>query len=166
MEAPPTTLRTVSDVLQDPGQRTRLLALARSRYGIATEDACDLLQDTAVDLLRQRDYAVEHPRAYVAGAFRIRCSRFLHGRRQIDELLEPEEAALDLADPGEQETTERRLALRQAFETISASCQKLLSAFYIEGQSLKEAAETMTLAPSGVSRTIDRCLQRLRECLN
>jgi RNA polymerase sigma factor (sigma-70 family) len=166
MEAPPTTSRNVTGVLQDPGQRTRLLALARTRYGIGIEDARDLLQETAADLLRQRDYLVESPRAYVAGAFRIRCSRFLRARRQIDDLIEPEEAALNLERSGEPEASERRFAVRQAFGLISPPCRKLLSAYYVEGQSLREAAETMALAYSGVSKTLNRCLRRLRQCLN
>ncbi len=153
-------------VLQDPGQRTRLLALARTRYGIGIEDARDLLQETAADLLRQRDYVIEAPRAYVSGAFRIRCSRFLRSRRQIDDFREPEEAALDLEGSSEPEANDRRLAVRQAFGLISAPCQKLLVAYYVEGQSLREAAETMELAYSGVSKTLSRCLRRLRQCLN
>ena len=61
---------------------------------------------------------------------------------------------------------EARIALREALGEISSACRRILSAYYIEGQSLNEAARSLDLASSGVFKTINRCLKRLRACLN
>jgi len=60
----------------------------------------------------------------------------------------------------------RQVALRQALGEISTSCRRLLAAYYVEGQSLREAAEIFTLTYTNVSKTINRCLRRLRQCMN
>ena len=57
------------------------------------------------------------------------------------------------------------LSLQQGFSRISLSCRQLLSAYYIEGRSLKETAETMSLSHRGIWTRINRCLGRLRKCL-
>ena len=56
-------------------------------------------------------------------------------------------------------------AFGQALEEISAGCRKLLFAYYFEGKSLREAADATARAYSGVWKTIDRCLKKLRQCL-
>jgi hypothetical protein len=49
--------------------------------------------------------------------------------------------------------------LREALNEISSKCRRLIHAYYLEGQSLKEAARTVELADSSVARTISRCLR-------
>jgi DNA-directed RNA polymerase specialized sigma24 family protein len=63
------------------------------------------------------------------------------------------------------ESIDRQLALRQALSEISSSCQRLLAAYYVEGQTLREAARTVSLQYSSVAKTISRCLKRLRAYL-
>ncbi len=164
-DAPRTTREVAEAVLLDPQQRNKLLLYAGSRFGIGNEDAQDLLQDTALGLLRQRTY-VESPTGYVFAAFRVRCCRFVEAHRVRGEVFAEEAGLSETPHSAGPEKMERQVALRQALEEISLSCRRLLAAYYIEGRSLRETAEAMTLAYSGVSRTINRCLRRLRECLN
>jgi RNA polymerase sigma factor (sigma-70 family) len=162
-EAPQTTRQVVETVLLDPHERQKLVGFAHNRYGIPSQEAEDLLQDTALELLRQRQY-VHKPRAYVYAVFRARCSRHPSlSRRRFDSLP----AAGELFEEGHptDEVLDCKLTIRQALGTVSSGCRKLLSAYYIQGQSLKEAAATMSLAQSGITKTIGRCLKRLRACL-
>ena len=164
-DVPPTTSREVAEaVLQDPGQRSRLLAYARSRFGIDREEAEDLLQETALELLRQRTL-VAKPSGFVFAVFRSRCCRYLADRRMHREVFagSPEENA---AGPGESVPLDSRLALREAFVGISPSCRKVLLAYYVDGASLRDAAQAIALAYSGVWNTISRCLRRLRRCMS
>jgi RNA polymerase sigma factor (sigma-70 family) len=163
-EAPQTTRQVVETVLLDPHERQKLLGFAHNRYGIPSQEAEDLLQDTALELLRQRQY-VHKPRAYVYAVFRARCSRHpgldvakTMALETTDELAESR-----ISEPAE--VLDSSLTVRQALGSVSSSCRKLLAAYYIQGQSLKEAAATMSLAHSGVTKTIGRCLKRLRACL-
>jgi len=163
-EAPQTTRQVVETVLLDAQERHKLVGFARNRYGIPSQEAEDLLQDTALELLRQRQY-VQKPRAYVYAVFRARCSRHTASDRvYLDGGQISEEAQADSTQPAE-EALNRKLMIRQALGTVSSNCRKILAAHYIQGQSLKETAATMSLAHSGVTKTIGRCLQRLRECL-
>ena len=163
-EAPRTPGEVAESVLFDSGRRSKLVGYAGSRFGIQEADAEDLLQDTALALLRQRGY-VRNPDGYVFSAFRASCARFARARRSRAERFagapQDETAAAPPApDP------DRRLALQEALSGISSSCRRLLSAYYVEGLTLTEAAEGLTLAYAVVSRRISRCLQRLRACLN
>ena len=165
-DAPQTTWQVAEAVLLDPHERGKLVAYASSRFGIHAEDAEDLVQDTAVELLRQQSY-VQSPRGFVFAVFRARCARFLRTYREEKETLH-REASVGEATPHPigPEKLDRRVALQQALGEISSTCRKVLAAYYIEGQSLNEAARAITAASSGVYKTINRCLKRLRECLN
>lgn len=154
-------------MLLDGQQRGKLLGYAQSRFGIALEDAEDLLQDTALKLLRQRRYVETSPHGFVFAVFQARCRRFQWTHRRRSEVFaEVTKQSEAIPHPVGPERIDRRLALRQALCGISSSCRRLLSAYYVEGQSLREAAESMAVAYSGVWKTINRCLRRLRECLN
>ena len=164
-EAPQTTRQVVETVLLDPQERRRLMAFAWSRYSITSGDAEDLLQETALDLLRQRQY-VHSPQGYLFTVFRARCIRFLR-TRMPKATVEVTEAIADPASGARaQEKSDQNIAIRQAMCRISSMCRKLLAARYIHGESLKKAADGTTFALSGVGTTINRCLKRLRECLN
>ena len=156
-----TSRQIAESVLLDPEQRNRLVGYARSRFGIGATDAEDLLQDTALELLRQRT-SVRSPGGFVFAVFRTRCCRFLesHGAPR-----EAPSAAPPVAQPSSVDAEDARVALRVAFRGISTPCRRLLLAYYMEGRSLREAAETMALAYSGVWKTINRCLKKLKECL-
>lgn len=161
--APPTTRQVAEAVLLDQGRRTGLFNYACRRFGIAVEDAEDLLQETAIALLRQRNY-VRDPDRFVSAVFRNRCIRFVESRRVRREVFS-EAALLDAMGVETPEQIDRRLALRKAFEEISSPCRRLLCAYYVEGQSLREAARRLSLAYSSVAKTISRCLRKLRACL-
>ena len=60
---------------------------------------------------------------------------------------------------------DQRVFLRQAIQLLSPTCRRLIKARYIEGHSLKDSADRMPLAYSGITKTISRCLKRLRACL-
>jgi RNA polymerase sigma factor (sigma-70 family) len=166
LETPSLPRSVVETVLLDPEERSRLIGYARVRFGINRDSAEDLLQDTALDLLRQRSL-VRSPKGFVFTVFHARCSRFLRrdvADRRLFTPSEPETAPSAPAS-GTCETIDSRLALQEALEEISPGCRKLLFAYYFEGKSLREAADATARAYSGVWKTIDRCLKKLRQCL-
>lgn len=139
----------------DSRQHRRLRAYALKRFGIPAEDAEDLLQETMLELLRAG--SVLRPQGFVFRLFHTRCCRYVERCvRQRTPLPPPAASPLPV---------ELDLALRQGFSELTASCRGLLTAYYIEGQSLKSTASRMALAHSGVWKLINRCLKRLRSCL-
>jgi len=152
-------------VLLDGEQRSRLVAYARSRFGIESGDVEDLLQDTALELLRQRA-VVRSPRGFTFKVFHLRCCRFIQARRIRRGVFAAGEAPQETAcDATAVETADRRVELRVLLGTISSSCRKILLTYYIEGRSLQETAQAIPLPYSGVWNTINGCLRRLRACL-
>jgi RNA polymerase sigma factor (sigma-70 family) len=144
-------------------ERTKLLGYARSRFGISTEDAEDLLQDALLELLKRRAQVLK-PDAYLFTVFRLSCVRFVVSGRAGRETLEAAaEIAEELSAP---ERIHGRVLLHQALAEISSTCRRILCAFYVEGRSLRETAETLAVAETGVTKTINRCLRRLRACLS
>jgi RNA polymerase sigma factor (sigma-70 family) len=156
----------VEGVLLDREQRSRLFAYARSRFGLDSDTAEDLLQETAIELLRFRTL-VRRPRGLVFTVFHTRCCRYLRQmqaerRAFSDGRCTVAKKAGEMSDP---EELDSRLFVQRALEEVSASCRKLLLAYYVEGCSLRESADVMALAHSGVWKTISRCLRKLRACL-
>lgn len=162
-EAPPTSGRLAESVLLDSGQRRKLVGFAAARFGIASDEAEDLLQETALQVLLYRSY-VRSPEGFVFAVFRARCARFIQ-ERTAQRRVFSEKAPTESTEPALPEGCDDQMALREAFGEISSSCRRLLRAYYIHGQSLREAARTMSLAYSSMAKTISRCLRRLRECL-
>jgi RNA polymerase sigma factor (sigma-70 family) len=165
-EAPQTTREVVETVLLDPRERGKLVGVATSRFGISPEDAEDLLQETALELLRQRQY-VHSPRGYVYAVFKKRCAGLLRLRKRqgysgpLSNNLPTDFDRLCGID-----RTDKGIAIRQALCRISVSCRKLLSAYYVQGKTIRETAAEMERAFSGVGSVINRCLNRLRACLS
>jgi RNA polymerase sigma factor (sigma-70 family) len=163
--APQTSREVAEAILVDQQERGRLFAYAHSRFGICPSDAEDLVQETALELIRQRSY-VRSPEAFVFTVFRARCSRFIGRQKTMREVFRGESVLPEnVAGPLGAEHFDRQLALRQALGSISSSCRRLLCAYYVEGESLREAAKRLSLAHSSVPKTISRCLRKLRECL-
>lgn len=161
----PTTKEVAEALFLSGERRGRLLAYARSRFGICPSDAEDLLQETALELLRQRSY-VRVPEAFVFTVFRARCSRFIGVLRTRRKTISGQAEILENVDgPMGAEHFNRQLALREGLASISSSCRRLLCAYYFEGLSLREAAGRLSLAYSSVPKTISRCLKKLRECM-
>ncbi len=164
MEASHTPRQVVETLLLDPGERSRLLSFAQRRYGIRREAAEDVLQDAAVQLLAQRQ-RVRKPRAYLFTVFRIRCRRYLGSSLRYSNATQLPDESLDFSDDDQETAAGRSIALREGLVRISSACRKILAAHYIEGCSLRETAERMTLAYAGITKAISRCLKRLRACL-
>lgn len=167
LETPLLGRTAVEGVLSDPAQRLRLAAYARSRFGIDSDTAEDLLQETALEVLGQRSL-VSSPRGFIFTVFHARCCRFLRNQQARYRVFDRGDRATLEEAPNAAEASERidsRLTVEQALEEISEGCRKLLLAYYVEGQTLREAANRTALAYSGVWKTITRCLQKLRRRL-
>lgn len=163
-EAPPfSTAQIAEAVLLDQGRRRQLLGYACSRFGIDGSDAEDLLQETVLELLRCQS-SIRRPEGFVFAVFRSRCVRFVSGQIAAHGVFSDDAAGIEPSAQAFVEPDEH-VALQEALGTISVACRRLLSAYYTEGQSLREAAHTVSLAYSSVAKTISRCLQRLRQCL-
>jgi len=148
--------------LLDDAQRAKLLGYARARFGVCSDDAEDLLQDSLLELLKRRDQ-VRTPDAYLFTVFRTSCARFAASRPGPESL----EAAGAIAEKrSAPDVIHGRVLLHQVLGEISSTCRRILCAFYVEGRSLRETAETLSVAETGVSKTINRCLRRLRACLS
>ncbi len=161
---PLTPRQVVESLLLDSDERCRLLGFAGSRYGIRREAAEDVLQETAVQLLAQRQ-RVRNPKAYLYSVFRIRCRRYLGSSLRYSNATGIPNGPLEVPANDPEADSGRSIALREGLVRISLACRKLLAAHYIEGCSLRETAERMTLAYSGITKAISRCLKRLRACL-
>ncbi|MDQ6893665.1 MAG: sigma-70 family RNA polymerase sigma factor [Acidobacteriota bacterium] len=160
----PTTWQVAEAVLVDSGQRRKLIGYARDRFGIASEDADDLLQETALELIRQQAH-VQNPDGFVFAVFRNRCRRFLEKRSRGREVFVPA-AEAEAAPPEGSCGLDERLALREALAEISPSCRQILATYYVEGQTLTETAHRLARRSSGIFKTLSRCLKRLRKCLS
>jgi RNA polymerase sigma factor (sigma-70 family) len=165
-EASPLTSREVAQaVVLDGEQRSKLVAYALSHFGIESDDAQDLLQETALELLRQR-IVVRSPRGFTFRLFHRRCCRFIRLRQADRQVFAPVDDPVETAcDFAPLEKADRQLTLRRVLETISASCRRVLLAYYVEGRSLKETAQAIPTPYTGVWNTINRCLRRIRACL-
>lgn len=164
MEAWQTPRQVVETLLLDSHERSRLLGLARNRYGIRREAAEDVLQDTAAQLLAQGQ-RVRKPKAYLYSVFRVRCRRYLGSSLRYANAVPIPDRSLDVPAGDLEADAGRSITLREGLVRISSACRKLLAAHYIEGCNLRETAERMTLAYSGITKAITRCLRRLRACL-
>jgi RNA polymerase sigma factor (sigma-70 family) len=162
-DAPPPTRQIAEAILLDSARRNKLFAFARSRFGIGSDDAQDLLQETALELLRHRGY-VRSPDGFVFAVFRARCARFIQRSRLRRQMFPGGSDDAEGCDPSLPDGVDRQFALREALDEISASCRRLLAAYYIEGRSLREAARVVSLQYSSVAKTISRCLKKLRKC--
>jgi RNA polymerase sigma factor (sigma-70 family) len=163
----PLSPRQVAEaVLLDPLERSRLIRFADRRFGIDGADAEDLLQETALALLRQRG-SVRSPQGYFFTSFRAACARHLTARRAFRERLRESDAEdQEVAHAPGVEQVDRHIALREALGGVSSICRRLLSAYYVEGLTLTEAAADFTMNYAALSQRISRCLKRLRACLN
>lgn len=148
-EVSSSTSREIAEaVLLDGEQRSRLVAYARSRFGIESDDAQDLLQETALELLRHRTI-VRSPHGFTFKVFHTRCCRFLQARQANRRVFsgpqEPAETACDTS------------ALRR--RTRSSNCEKCWR------RSPPPAAKFSWLTTSrggAFGRRRRRCLSRIR----
>jgi RNA polymerase sigma factor (sigma-70 family) len=164
-EPPKASVEVAEALMADREQRRRLCAYARVKFGIDREDAEDVLQETAIDVMRAVG-PILRPEGFVFKVFRAKCCGHLSrlpARRAVVALADAHGTVLAQAPDGL--GSDEILALRQGLARISAKCRQLLRAHYIEGKSLRETGDEMSLAGSGVWNLINRCLRRLKQCL-
>lgn len=162
-DAPPTSGQVAEAVLLDQSRRGKLLAYAFTRFGISTQDGEDLFQDSAVELLKYKGN-IRSPEGFLFTVFHAQCARFSQMRGREGKGAPAGES--DGADAfAALDQLYRQISLRELLGIVSPSCRRILEAYYGQGQTLREAAKTLSLAYSGIGKTISRCLQKLRECL-
>jgi RNA polymerase sigma factor (sigma-70 family) len=160
-----TNIRSEKDVMESEVSSLTSHEIAHTRFGIDQDDAQDLLQETALELLRQRT-VVRSPGGFIFRVFHRRCCRFIRLRQADRRVFVPDAEPMATAcDTALLEAADRQLTLRRVLETISSSCRRILLAYYVEGRTLKETAQAIPLPYPGVWNTISRCLRRLRACL-
>jgi RNA polymerase sigma factor (sigma-70 family) len=163
-EAPRTGTQVAESLATDLGQRKALRLYAQMKFGIKDQDSEDLIQETMIQLMQTKDLVLR-PGGFVLRVFHTRCCDHLRRQR----LRGKTDAALafmsEIRPHAAHDGAPLALSLRQGFERISLSCRQLLSAYYVEGRSLKETAEAMALSHRGIWTRINRCLGRLKKCL-
>ena len=114
LETPLLGRSALEGVLSDPAQRARLLAYARGRFGIDNDTAEDLLQETALEVLRQRSL-VSSPRGFVFTVFHARCCRYLRHLEARRRVFDRDRGTLEAApSAAESEGIDSRLTVEQA----------------------------------------------------
>jgi RNA polymerase sigma factor (sigma-70 family) len=155
-------LEVAEQLLLDRREIARLMRLARLQFGIGSDDAQDLLQETALDVVREQA-GIRHPRAYVTRVFYMQCCQYV--RRAVRRRAhERRFTALDVAAPAALPTDER-LALEEALRRISPGCRGLLMAHYMEGKGFGEAAIQFGFSEKQAWKRFNACLRKLRMSL-
>ncbi|MEO6325128.1 MAG: sigma-70 family RNA polymerase sigma factor [Thermoanaerobaculia bacterium] len=164
-KAPKTGPEVAEQIATDVALQRKLVEYASARFHIARETAEDLLQDVMIGLMT-REELIRRPEGFTFRVFHLRCVR--HIERLVDrrELLSNRPPTPTRPIRDEQTSAEMAVALQQGFQMISAGCQELLRAFYLEGKSLKETADGLALSRRGIWTLINRCLWRLRRCFD
>jgi RNA polymerase sigma factor (sigma-70 family) len=152
-------LDVAEQLLLDRPELARLMRMARLQFGIGADDAQDLLQETALDVVRERA-GIRHPRAYVTRVFYMQCCQYV--RRAVRRRAhERRFTAFDVAAPAALPIDER-LALEEALERISPGCRGLLMAHYMEGKGFGEAATEFGFSEKQAWKRFNTCLRKLR----
>lgn len=140
----------------------RLVALARSRFGIDEVDAEDLVQETALEIARS-PALIASPEDYAFQVFHNRCSRFVERRtRRSAVFVEPRVRDRTI---GVEEKPDVKAIVRAGFARISPTCRTLLTSYYVEGASLKETAARTGHSPKQVWKRLSACLRKLKEAI-
>ena len=159
IRAPKSGLDVAEDLLRDRRELARLMRMARLQFGIGADDAQDILQETALDVVRERA-GIRHPRAYVTRVFYMQCCQYV--RRAVRSRARASEGNALAAAGIEGPAAEDLLAVRQALERISPGCRGLLMAHYMEGKGFGEAAVEFGFSEKQASKRFDACLRKLR----
>ena len=140
----------------------KLVALARSRFGIDEVDAEDLVQETALEIARS-PALIASPEGYAFQVFHNRCVRFRERRTKTNAIFV--ETADWYRTPETQESLAERAIVRAGFARISVTCRTLLTSYYVEGTSLKETATRTGHSPKQVWKRLSACLKKLKETI-
>ena len=149
-------------LLLDRRELGRLMRLADLQFGIGPDDSQDLLQEAALDIVREKK-SIKNPRGYVTRVFYMQCCQYVRRtvrRRARERRL----TAFDVAAPNALPADER-LGLEEALEHISPRCRGLLMAHYVEGKGFGEAAAEFGFSEKQAWKRFDACLRKLRQSL-
>ncbi len=133
-----------------------------AHHRIPPEDAEDILQQTLLAYLYKRD-SVQDFDKWLLGAVRNRCLMYLRGHRRrfytaIDAAI-LDELAEQGVPPQEQNDFQRDLS--RVVGQLTAKCRELLELRFGLGYDPPEAARRLGYRPSGIYKTIERCLAAL-----
>jgi RNA polymerase sigma factor (sigma-70 family) len=104
---------------------------------------------------------IRDPIAYIKVAFLNACRSLLTSRGRMET-----EFGEDLADSSVLATRiEAACAVAGAFRQIEPRCRELIRAYYIEDLPLAETADKNGYSHKTVWKRINRCLEKMRECL-
>jgi DNA-directed RNA polymerase specialized sigma24 family protein len=145
-------------LLLDPREIRRLMRLAKLQFGIGPDDAQDLLQEAALDIVREKK-SIQNPRGYVTRVFYMQCCQYV--RRAVRRRAREGRSAFDVAAPAGLHVDER-LALEEALGRISPGCRGLLMAHYMEGKGFGEAAAEFGFSKKQAWKRFNACLRKLR----
>lgn len=150
-------------LLTEPGAASALMRYAYREFGIGAPDAEDLIQETAVRLIKQKG-SIHRPKGLTFTIFKSKCQDFSRGAAREKRALATV-PALDHAALAPEEA-ELKMAVEQALEKLTPGCRLLLTRYYLDGLSLREAADETAHAYSGIWKLINRCLRRLKAWLD
>ena len=138
----------------------KLVAFARSRFGIDEVDAEDLVQETALEIARS-PALIASPEGFAFQVFHNRCARFLErGTKRSAVFVE---AGAWEQIPAADERLDDRALVRAGFARISVTCRALLTSYYVDGASLKETAARSGHSSKQVWKRLSACLKKLKE---
>ncbi|MCK6684100.1 MAG: sigma-70 family RNA polymerase sigma factor [Thermoanaerobaculia bacterium] len=143
-------------------KREPLFGYAHARFGFCRDEAQEILQETLMELM-QIQRPIASPDGLVFRIFHLRCVRHLCWKKA--QTGSPTVKAEHMTSAASHRRIHEHLLVRQGFARISRFCRNVLTSHYIDGNSMRETAEQIGRAYSGVSKLISRCLRRLKECL-
>jgi RNA polymerase sigma-70 factor (ECF subfamily) len=155
--------REVDTSLEDFLKRVRPRLKAQfQRYGIPPQDTEDILQQSLLALIYQRQ-AIRDTEAWLIGTVRNKC--LLYWRAHRRKLYESVDAAVleCIAQPLQpaQESSDVRRDLAAALEDLPERCRSLLTLRYEQGYEPSELAEQLGYSQNSISKITQRCLAAL-----
>ena len=146
----------------DAALRPRLVAFGMRRFRLGREECEDALQSVFVSVLAQ-DGRIRDPIAYIKVAYLNACRNILTSRGRGSSAVEDD---LPDAQAGVLATRiEAACTVAGAFRQIEPRCRELIRAYYIDDLPLAETAEKSGYSHKTVWKRINRCLEKMRECL-
>lgn len=133
-----------------------------ARFGIPSQDAEDLLQQTLLTFLCKRE-EIRSPEAWLMGTLKKRCLMYWRRRRRslctaMDKAI-LEQVAADGTSIDDR--TQLRHDLDSALRRLSSRCRSLLTLRYRHDCDFPEAARRMGYRASGIYKITQRCLAAL-----
>jgi RNA polymerase sigma factor (sigma-70 family) len=147
----------------DAALRPRLIALGIRRFRLRREECEDAVQSVFMNVLGQ-DARVRDPAAYIKASFLNACRNILVGRKRVS----GDAPDCDLPDPASGALAgriEAACAVSGAFRRIEPRCRDLIRAYFLEDRPLAETAVRSGYSQKTVWKRINRCLEKLRQCL-